>query len=641
MIHDDDQRSESRGSSYPQHGGDDSETNRPSVEALLKDNETLRAMLRRALGPHAKIGAEEATILHLQTSLNKSQDALRQERDRRAVAESLVAELRHDREMSLKAKDAELRKVQDTVTHIKSENNAYYRKSQEDAHVIEVLKRENQRLLDATVQARPTATSNILKAKLASPDYTNLIRSERLRKDVPSCSIQHIGKVPPITMMRALKDKTTPSGARHRDASASSSIRTVRPTRFEVGQRVTCNRVQGVVRYIGDVVGLGKHMAGVELLVRGAGDNEGSFNGVQYFHVPHRSAMFCPLSQLQPPIDTRAVTPLRGGRSPSASTTPRRCHACPAVDSTQIEANSDVSPMRSLNATCTTVAPGECEQPGSPLPRDNSLVRTDEEEVRFAAPSADSGPQYLAKEGSPLYAGADSDHLLSHSMLMRTDNEQVRPMGAAAILVTEDAAVLEAEAEGVNTGENTSPAEEAHHNDALAVASAAIEAAVAAATGHNDAAPVDVRECLQSVASDEDSTNEVSAEATIHSITEAAPEEDACAFKEGLVSARGHDDKEPRREEERTYRVVFINTTPESDAAVAPAAPTQCDAPHAAASISEDTASTSAGMADGSSINNTTMAEETSETNNAATSSEAIGLTAVTPSQSAQSWCEL
>jgi hypothetical protein len=410
MMADEDRRSSSRSPSHSQQTDDASRL----VESLAKDNETLRAMLRRALGPNAKI--DDATVLHLQTALDRSQESLRQERHRRTVAESLVAELRHDREMSLKAKDAELRKLQDAITHLVSESASQHRRSQEDQQVIEVLKRENQRLLDAAMQPRSPSSSISTKAKMASPDYTNLIRSERLRKDIPSCTLKHIGRVPPVTMKREIGHRGAVSGKPRESSASSRSAAPPRP-RFEVGQRCTCNRVQGVVRYIGEVVGLGKNMAGVELLVRGAGDNEGSFNGVQYFRVPYRTAMFCPISQLQPAIDTRAVTPLRVTRSSSTSTTPRRCHACPPTERDLQATEASESPMRSLNATRTTAPPCDGDAPV----RDNSLVRTDREDVRFSAPRTSSQPT----DGPSLYADPSSDHMLSHSMLVRTDDEVV------------------------------------------------------------------------------------------------------------------------------------------------------------------------------------------------------------------------
>lgn len=422
MLVEDDQRSSSRSPSHSQQVDD---ANR-SLESLAKDNETLRAMLRRALGPNAK--TDDTTVLHLQTALDRSQESLRHERHRRSVAESLVAELRHDREMSLKAKDGELRKLQDIITHLMSESTAHHRRSQEDQQVIEVLKRENQRLLDSAMQPRSPSSSSSTKAKLASPDYTNLIRSERLRKDVPSCTLKHIGKVPPVTMKREIGHRGAVSG-KPRDHSTSRTTIPLRP-RFEVGQRCTCNRIQGVVRYIGDVVGLGKNMAGVELLVRGAGDNEGSFNGVQYFRVPHRTAMFCPISQLQPAIETRAVTPLRAARSPSTSTTPRRCHACPPTERDLQGTEMSESPIRSLNATRTTAPHCESENAADAPVRDNSLVRTDREDVRFSAPREVT---FLPTAGSPLYSDPSSDHLLSHTMLTRTDNEEVRHIHPSAL----------------------------------------------------------------------------------------------------------------------------------------------------------------------------------------------------------------
>lgn len=382
-----------------------------TMETLARDNETLRAMLRRAQGPNAK--ADEAALLHLQTTLDRTQEALRHERERRAIAESLVAELRHDREMSLKSKDAELRKHQDAITQIKKSLNDHQKIRRDDQRVISILKRENQRLLDLTMQpagsASPSAKSSgaggTAKSKIASPDYTQVVHSARLRLDVPSCTIKHIGQVPPAVMRRSIGEKS-------RSRSPAASSRAPPRQTFEVNQRCTCHHMQGIVRFIGNVPGLGLRMAGVELLVRGGGDNEGMFNGITYFKTPYRSAIFCPLSELQPPMDSRAVTPSRAVVRSLQLTPHRRSADDGAATGDQRVQTIDESDESSNRNSCSLVRTDaedirfsvSTPTDDSLKARPNSLVRTDDEAVRPYPPSSpreNEGARH--KEGGPCH----------------------------------------------------------------------------------------------------------------------------------------------------------------------------------------------------------------------------------------------
>lgn len=303
-----------------------------SVIAILQqDNESLRAMLRRALGA-AGSRTEQSTLnqlVQLQTALDRKEDELRREKERRVVADSLLHEFRQDYEMYSRAKEAELRKLQDAVNSSRTEVDHLREKAKEDESIIGILKQENYRLNQLTRLKQPRDQGPPPHIAQAAAG----VRLERLKKDCPS-SARHIGQLPPALFKKAFLTAPPSTSSIRRNPSPSASTRAspapspsqvdaasrsrspgsstvavaLAAQRFQVGSRCTWRNLQGVVRYVGPVEGLGRGtFAGVELSSRGYGDHNGSLNGIQYFVAPQRSSVFCPLFELQSPKDAPTI----------------------------------------------------------------------------------------------------------------------------------------------------------------------------------------------------------------------------------------------------------------------------------------------------------------------------------------------
>lgn len=366
------------------HGG------HATVEQLVKDNATLRAMLRRALGPSSN-RVEQSVVSctsHLQTQLDRKDEEYRREKDRRIVAESLLTEFRQQHELHARTKELEIKKLQDALAAAKHEISALRDRVAEDSNVILVLKKENYRLNDV-------ARASERRASMASPggppplrglpDYTRDVRPERLKVDVPSVS-RHLGHVPPVVLRRTLlasasrapSTSNTRRSASHSDpAPRSKSPGATSVFKFssrgaqsaaprgapKVGSNCVWRGLQGVVRYIGRVDGLGSgEFAGVQLLAAGYGDHDGTLDGVQYFSAPPHSSLFCPLAEVRPARDFPSHVD-SGSRSVSQSNTPRSAVRKPSASEASRRADEHTDVQHNEEASAVTP-----EEPSEPSP---------------------------------------------------------------------------------------------------------------------------------------------------------------------------------------------------------------------------------------------------------------------------------
>ena len=304
------------------------------LQKLKEDNDILRSMLRRAMGDAVSKQQTNANkdIARKAASVEKVQEELRAERDRRVRAEVLLSERKAQWDTQKAALEAKIVVEANRVKNANIEFEKIRVRLRDAEFVVETLKKENARLVEESRCG--TTPSRSGSASHHGPAASNLTiqQADRLRRDVPSLR-SHAGRLPPNVMRRVFQSTPRSSAAR-REVSPGPSVSTPSRAWVTIGTRVTWRGLQGIVQYLGRVDGLGDTItwAGLELLLQGAGDHDGEFDGVRYFETAPRSAVFASLGELLPPKEP-PVSPVqpRASSSSRSNVSPPR-HSDDGVD---------------------------------------------------------------------------------------------------------------------------------------------------------------------------------------------------------------------------------------------------------------------------------------------------------------------
>ncbi|BGP47793.1 hypothetical protein JCM10450v2_003658 [Rhodotorula kratochvilovae] len=204
---------------------------------------------------------------------------------------------------------------------------------------------------------------------------------------------------------------STPSYARARTPTGfgSSTSRFPRPAsrqaggdELRVGREVTFEvsgeKMEGTLRFVGEVEGKSGQWGGVELdaVWAGRGKNDGSVAGVQYFACPPQCGLFLPLAKVAPKPKASMPPPLTAGSrasrmagmsakdlasrrtslAPSTTTTPSAKTRSPTKPRTSM---SPTKPLSASTSTLTTPKPTRLGRPsigGTPTTARKSLGAT-------------------------------------------------------------------------------------------------------------------------------------------------------------------------------------------------------------------------------------------------------------------------
>ncbi|GAA5988041.1 hypothetical protein JCM5350_004149 [Sporobolomyces pararoseus] len=213
---------------------------------------------------------------------------------------------------------------------------------------------------------------------------------------------------------------TTPSNARPKTPNGfgSSTSRFASPLpsssstptlNFEVGDQVTFEvqgeRMEGIVRFIGQVDGKAGEWGGVELSedFSGKGKNDGSVKGVQYFACPPQCGLFLPLAKITAKPKPRPTTTTTTSRaSKYAGMSARDLASRRTTLSASTSTDSPTSPTKTPRRSLSPTKPRSSLSPTKPTPS----YTTPKPATRLARPSiggiSTPSRKSLGPTGTPL-----------------------------------------------------------------------------------------------------------------------------------------------------------------------------------------------------------------------------------------------
>ncbi|GAA5830650.1 hypothetical protein JCM5353_007570 [Sporobolomyces roseus] len=209
------------------------------------------------------------------------------------------------------------------------------------------------------------------------------VRTTTLRASTPS------GRRTPTTPSARPKTPTGFGSSTSRFASPFPIVRDEKPS-FDVGDEVvfevTGERMEGTVRFIGEVDGKAGQWGGVELSrdFEGRGKNDGSVKGVQYFACPPLCGLFLPLAKISSKPRSKPLPPTSskhaGVSAKDISARRTTLNSAAATTDSPTSPSKKPTPRRSLSPS----KPRQSLSPSKPNP---PTFATPKPATRLARPS--------------------------------------------------------------------------------------------------------------------------------------------------------------------------------------------------------------------------------------------------------------